>query len=342
MLGGDEDALRGRCLAEILAAVDPAGDGYDLETLAGDTSKPMDWFGSAGTVPFLAERRTVLVRNLLRSDPAEATGVDFSLLPETALLILVAEEEAQGERSKPTARASWEKIVTKAGGVALNFAPDAAKTRDVIRAEASANGSPLTASAAECLVEMTGGALSRALGELEKVMLYVGDQGQIRESDVRAVVVPSREWNVFKMVDAVVAGNVTDALSQLRSLVSSPQRAEEAAYRQILPQVARQLRLIWQARLCFEAGCRPSAPTPQVLRMLPEKPNIVKEQPYRQTRLMQSARRTSLRQLSKCFAALSDTDARLKGALGAYSAIDTLERMLLDMAHTLAEPVASR
>ncbi len=70
---------------------------------------------------------------------------------------------------------------------------------------------------------MTGGSLSRALGELEKLALFVGDAEGIREGDVQAVTVPSREWNVFRMADAIVAGDVPEALRQLRTLIRRQQ-----------------------------------------------------------------------------------------------------------------------
>ncbi len=48
---------------------------------------------------------------------------------------------------------------------------------------------------------------------------------------------------------------------------------------------------------------------------------------------MASARKVTLAQLTQCFQVLSDTcDARLKGSLGGFSAVETLERMVLEMA----------
>jgi hypothetical protein len=44
------------------------------------------------------------------------------------------------------------------------------------------------------------------------------------------------------------------------------------------------------------------------------------------------ARNVSFERLNRCFTILADTDARLKGALDSFSSVETLERMVLEMA----------
>ena len=179
---------------------------------------------------------------------------------------------------------------------------------------------------------MTGGSLSRALDELEKLVLYVGEAEGIREADIRAVVVPSREWNVFRMADAIMSGDVPEALRQLRTLVGTATKAEDAAFRNILPQLSRQLRLLWQGRVCLEAGCSPANVPAEIASAFPEKPNLARESPYRQGAVMAAARRIGFPQLERCMRVLSDTDARLKGSLTGFSPMESLERMVLEMA----------
>ena len=188
----------------------------------------------------------------------------------------------------------------------------------------------------ELLLEMTGGSLSRAVDEVQKVLLYIGEQNQIQESDLRALVIPSREWNIFKLVDAVTAGQVGEALRQLRILVGSSQKAEDAAFRQILPMVARQLRLLWQARVCIDAKVQPSSAPHEITKCFLEKPNLAIEKPYRLNKLNEIARRTPLPNLARALQTVCDTDARLKGIEAGFNAMDTLERMVLELSDALA------
>src|SRR5258708_539198 len=92
LISGDESALRRLALERILAAVGIQADDFDLQTFEGD-SDPIDWTAAAGTSPFLADRRVVIVRHLLRCDPDRAKGGVLKGLPKSALLILLADDE---------------------------------------------------------------------------------------------------------------------------------------------------------------------------------------------------------------------------------------------------------
>jgi DNA polymerase-3 subunit delta len=344
LLSGNEEQLRRRALREILEHLGVERDDFDLEYRSADESTPVEWIASAGTAPFMAERRIVVVRSLLRCE-ADFNMFNLANLPESALLILVADEEPANSddksRKMSTLRGKWEKAVAEGGGHVEQFKIDPKAVKENVRAEALKAGKKLSDQAAGTLVEMTGGNISKALDELEKLVTFAGDGDQISEDHVREVVVPSREWNVYKMLDSITAGAAPEALRQLRILVGSQPKPEDAAFSRVLPMMTRTLRLIWQARLCVEAGCPPSNVTDEVRALLPAKPNITGEHPYRHGALMQTARKANLRHLTRCLQILCDTDARLKGALSSFSTMDTLERMVLDMCVVMS-PVRSK
>jgi DNA polymerase-3 subunit delta len=272
---------------------------------------------------------------MLRSEPPTDFGAQCAALPDYALLILVADEET-GDDSRQnrfkTLRTQWEKAVAAGKGTVEKFEVSPKEVQDAIRKEASRLGKKISERCTQLLAEMTGGSLSRAIEELEKVAIYVGDADTVREEDVRNAVVPSRDWNVFKLCDAIVRDNASESIRQLRILVESPQRAEEAAFRSILPMLSRQFRLLWQARACVEAGTSVQHAPDAVTKSFPAKPNLASEQPYRQSALISSARGATYDKLSQCFALVADADARLKGLLPAYSAMETLESAVLGMA----------
>ncbi|HSI71568.1 MAG TPA: DNA polymerase III subunit delta [Fimbriimonas sp.] len=339
MLSGDEEQLRRRAIDSVLTTLGVQRDDFDLEFTSGDATSPVDWVASAGTAPFMAERRVVIVRSVLRRDIEDLKGTNLATLPESSLLLLVADEESGGEdkmRRIGTLRGKWEKAVRDAGGHVEDFKIEARAAKESLKAELVKSGKKMSDKALDTLLEMTGGSLSRALDELEKLIVFSGEHEQIRDDYVREVVVPSREWNVFKMIDAIVAGAAPEALRQLRILIGSQGKAEDAAIGRVMPMISRTMRLLWQARLCIDAGCSVSDPPASIRDQFPEKPNIVSEQPYRQSSLTASARKVSLPHLAKCLQILADTDARLKGSLPSFSTMDTLERMVLEMCGILA------
>lgn len=345
-LVGEEEVLRRRALDDLLSGAGLAKDDFDLQTFVADSVEPMEWLGSAGTSPFMAERRTVVVRNALRVDPEKLSDAGFKSLPESALLVLVADDEAGSDdkiqRMKTTVRQRWEKLVKAAGGVTFDFAPDPKRSKESVLAEVKRAGKAMTPAAADALIEMTGGSLSRAVEEIEKILLFIGDEPQIKEGHVREIVVPSREWNVFRMVESTLEGKVPEALRQLRVLVASNAKAEEIAQRSILPVVSNQLKLVWQARVLLDAGVNLSNAPSELLAQFPARPNLAKEKEWRANRSMAMARGVTLPKLRACFQILSDTDARLKGLLNSFEPYESLETMLLEMAGTLSQKTRAR
>jgi DNA polymerase-3 subunit delta len=334
-LGGDEEILRRRALASLLAFCGADADAFDVENMEGGINTPGDWIAASGTAPFLAARRIVTVRRLLRTDIDGVKRGVFKSLPETALIILVADDEAgddERQRRLRQTRAAWEKLVAAEAGHVESFKLDPRAIRQMVKDEAESLDRKISEASLDLLIEMTGGGLSRAFEELEKLALFTQGETAIREAEIRQLVAPTREWNVFKLVDALASGQVAEALRQLKILVGSQSKAEDAAMRSILPQTSRSLKLLWQGRLFFEAGRQPAAPTPELLEMLPERPRLSNEMAFLQTRTMNVSRRLTLDQIADGLEIVARTDARLKGLGDAFSAMDTLESMVLEMA----------
>jgi DNA polymerase-3 subunit delta len=340
LIQGDEDILRKRSLEDLLSLAQTGPDDLDFQIFDASSSIPMDWIASAGTAPFLSERRTVVVRRLLNCDPQTAPEKGLANLPLSALIILVADEEMGSDdrlQRLKTVQKNWEKRVQAAGGAVLTFNADPKSASVALKAEVAKSGKRMSDQSVQMLLDMCGGSLSRSLEELEKLLLFVGDGQTISDREITAVAVPSREWSIFKMTDAVASNQVGEALRQLRVLVGSSSKAEDAAFRSILPMLSRSLRLLWQARVCVDHGVPVSAAPKSVLDCFPERPNLAKEPPYRHAQMLSTAKKTSLPNIADAFGVLNEADSRLKGALPAYSSIDTLERMILEMAQTLAK-----
>lgn len=334
LLSGEEEVLRRRALQELFDAAGIQADDFDLETYDAGSSTPTEWMASCGTTPFLSERRVSLVRHVLRFLPDRAKPEEFKSLPAHALLILIADEEA-GDDAKQvkfeSIRKGWEKLIVGAGGVVEEFKFDSKQVRNTLKADLAKVDRKMSEAALNLLVEMCGSSYSRCLDEIEKLLLYTEGAPSIQEADVRSLVVASRDWNVFTLSDSIISGNVVDSMKQLQIMVGSQNKAEDAAMRNIFPTLSRNLRLLWQARIFIDARCSLDNPTPEVLARLPKKPNIVAERDWMKNKIMNSARTITLPQLAQAINVLSLSDSRMKGLETSYSAMDTLERMALEM-----------
>lgn len=314
---------------------------------AGESS-PIEWIGTVSTVPFLSEKRIVVVRNLLRiGHPNEALKDlpdRLGPLPEFAKLILVADEENISEPQRQQRldgyRTAWEGEVRKSGGTVQDFKVEGKAAKAEILREAAKYDKKINDRAATLLLEMTGGSVSRATDELAKVALFIGDAPDIREADINEVAMPSREWNVFKLVDGILEGNASFALSQLRTLIGSAIKAEGAAMGSIFPTLSRNLRLIWQARMLLDHRATVHSMSNELRNSMPEQPSLSGASEWQQQRALRAARKLELRQIGECMEILARTDARLKGLEAGVSTVDTLERMVLEMVEVVqGEPV---
>lgn len=328
LLTGDEEALRLSALNELVRAASE-GDDFDVETFLGDTSSPKQWLASCGTAPFLSPRRVAVVRNVLRNEDHADLGKPE--LPETALLVLVADEETSSDDRKWGTRAtSWAKAVDKAGLV-CKFSVDAKAFASYIQQAASDHDKKFSSSALNLFSEMTSQNLSHALGELDKLVLYSGENPQITDHDVRAVVVPSREYNIFGLVDAVLGGKGGAALEQLRLMMGNNPKVEGPAMRDVFPNLSRQFRLIWQARLILDAGGRQTSIPKAASDMFPSHQNFLSQKEYPQKLAIRAAERLSLRQIGRCLDVLVMAESRMKGLEPAFSSQDALEMMVLEL-----------
>jgi DNA polymerase-3 subunit delta len=320
LLTSGEVRLLTEALDDLLRIAEVDREDFETEFLEADAVDPQEWVARASTVPFLAARRCVVVRYLERIDAKRMPSTAMGTVPDTGFLVLI---QAVDSSARGAAGKGWEAAVKSAGGAVLDLKTDPKKLPGVLRARASALGVSMMAEAAETLVEMTGGSYSRAMEECEKLALFVGPEGTVRAADVRAVAVPSREWQVFEMLNAIFARDIARALRAVRTMVAGTRDAHGGA-QTVVSLSLRQLRLLWQLRhLDSNLPELEAAP-------LSKLPGGV------QRRMQDQISRLSAGDLALCMAVVADAEARLKGSLPAHSPEETLERMILELGAALA------
>ncbi|MCG9895973.1 MAG: DNA polymerase III subunit delta, partial [Fimbriimonadaceae bacterium] len=335
-----------QALRDLLAEGAGEDDDFDTEVMQADQGSPEDWLGSVGTAPFLAERRTLVVRNLLRLDPDKAFkeksgakshpfAARLKALPATARLVLVGDSESGDYAKQKTlgdVGGRWEKIVKAGGGQVLRFDPDPRRASERIKAEAERRGLKVSPKVALLLGEMVGGQVGMALQELEKLALYIHPDKKVEESHVRSLVTATPEFNVFSMIDAIVEGRPAQAAAALQVvLYSGPRGAEESAPL-IMRLLIRRFTHLWEARICQEHRVSPAALPDEVARLMGAKPNITSLPAWQADRLLPHARRLGFDRLTAAMEEILRADCRLKGILPGFSPADTLEEMTIRLA----------
>jgi DNA polymerase-3 subunit delta len=333
LVAGPEHVLRRRTVASALAALGLTTADFDVEQFNADSRPVAEWLASAGTAPFLGERRVSIVRHVYRvSKPGEAlTKAAIDALPATALMLMVGDDEnaatLDAQRRLETNARAWAALAANKTLHRVECKVPPAQVQALLREEAASLGKPLTPGAAAKLAELGGYSYSLASDELQKVALYVGDGTGIQEADVLAAATPSPEWNVWRMIDAMLAGQIGRALQDARALIGRSKRPEEQIHAEIIPQLLRTLRLAWQAKA--QAERVPPAQYELVRPALSQAP----EPGQRAAAAL--ARRLTYGQLRGCLEEVARLDASTKGLLPCATALDALEIMVLRLAEVV-------
>ncbi|HEY6939527.1 MAG TPA: DNA polymerase III subunit delta, partial [Terriglobales bacterium] len=125
--------------------------------------------------------------------------------------------------------------------------------------QAAQQGANVDADAAREMVDALGGDMMMIAGELEKLLLYVGEKKRITLGDVETMVLAAKQRSLYELTDAISAKDRVRALQVLDAILSTGE-GEEAAighlymlsktFRQmlvILERNVRDTRMLWAA-----------------------------------------------------------------------------------------------
>jgi DNA polymerase-3 subunit delta len=244
LFGADSLSIREKVNA-LRQAVGPA-DLRDANTLALDGAqvKPDELFAAAMAVPFLSDRRLVLVKGLLArfegkrsKSPAgwKGIGEQLAAVPPTNDVVFV--DGALCGKANPLL-----KELSNLAQVTGYPVPKGGELHRWIRTRIEAKGGAVTDPAVARLATAAGTDLVALDNELEKLTLYVGAR-PIEPSDVDLMVSQSREANIFAAVDAALDGRTAAALTQVRRVLGDGQSVGYVLY-----MLHRQVRLLILAK----------------------------------------------------------------------------------------------
>ena len=219
LLYGEDDYSRSQALASIKAGVVPADlRDVNITELDGSEVSLEELVATCGTVPFLAEKRVVVVRGLL------------SLFERRTR----SRRQATGSSEQAPSRARWRKLpehlprlpestdlvfvdgrLTGINSLLAAVRPLAAvrsfqpkspgEVRRWIRERAAAEEMEVQPGAVDALADTVGNDLWALAAEMEKLYLYRRG-APVRREDVEELVSYAVEANIFATVDAVLEG----------------------------------------------------------------------------------------------------------------------------------------
>lgn len=253
---GDEEFTRSEEVAKLKAQVmrDGMGD-LNITVLDGRKASLEELITACDTLPFLTHRRLVIVEGFLqRLEPRERSGDRADSPPEAGLAAQLA---AYLQRLPPTTRLLFVENVslsaknpilkvaqqTKEAYVRAFQTPSGGELQSWVQRRAKEKGASISREAAGLLISLVGQNLRSLDQELEKLAALVNYARPITEADIKALVPPTYEENIFALVDSVGSRDREGAMRELQRLL-----AKGAHELYLLTMIARQFRLILAAK----------------------------------------------------------------------------------------------
>jgi DNA polymerase III subunit delta len=268
ILHGEEEFSRSEEIAKLKAHITSGGLGdLNLTILDGRKVSLGELINACSTLPFLSDKRMVIVENLLQrfearekgksgetstptpneSEYAKQLAAYLPNLPPSTRLLLV--ENRTVGRSNPILKQAQQ--LGKEAYVREFGALRDEDLQEWIQKRAKSKGSNLAREASTLLAQSVGPNLRLLDQELEKLAAFTDYARPIRAEDVKALVSAAREADIFAFVDSLGLRDRERAMQQLQNLFAS---GENELY--ILTMVARQFRLILSAKDLQESGVK--------------------------------------------------------------------------------------
>ncbi len=251
---GDDDYTIRRAVEEVRkSAGDPTAVMTNTSVLDGKQVSPAELRQACETVPFLSDKRLVIVEGVLERfeagaksgrkksskkdgepEPWKVIADGIKALPDFTELIII------GGDIKPTNPLLKELTPTKRVRTMKKLKPPELKSW--INKYVTEKGSKISPAAVNTLVEFVGSDLWVMSSEIEKLSLYCGKR-EIDVQDVKELVSATQEANIFSMVDAILEGRTSVAQGLYHRLL-----ADGVAPSHLLVMISRQVRIIYQMK----------------------------------------------------------------------------------------------
>lgn len=214
LIYGPEELLLDQAVERLKQRLSAIADlDFNLDVFDGDTSQPADVVAAANTLPFMSERRLVILRKADRMT-ADALGVlaDYAADPNPGTtLVLVASKMAKNLRIY--------KAVDALGGVAEYKAPAKREYAHTVVGMFADRGRKVGLDAAEVLVRAVGYDLRRLSVEIEKVISFTGAEITISRHEIEQVMSTTAPTSIFDFLDALGSRDCREAMRILSALL---------------------------------------------------------------------------------------------------------------------------
>ena len=241
LIYGAEDFLRKEYRERLKRALSPEEDSMNYSYYEGKDISVGEIIDLAETMPFLAERRTIIIENSpFFIGNGEKMAEYLNSVPDTTYFVFV--EEVVDKRSK-----MYKSVKQNGSIVEVSITED--KLITWILQLLKKDNKKITTNTMHYLLEKIGTNMETIRQEVEKLICYCYDKEVITEEDIDAVCTTQMNNQIFEMLDAMANKRQKAALQMYYNLLALREPPMKILYL-----IGRQFNLLMQTKMLKQRG----------------------------------------------------------------------------------------
>ncbi len=210
---GREVYLKEQYRSLLVRSVAEPSDTMNYACFSGKDIDTAELVELAGTLPFFAERRMILVQDSgFFKNAVDDALADYVRDPSPDTVLLFDETEIDK-------RSRMYKAVAASGYIAEFSPPDERTLKKWIAKRLAEGNKKVREDTVEFLMERSGTDMETLFQEIEKLISYTGEREEVTKEDIRAISSVQVNDSVFEMLDAIIAHDRITAMKRYEELL---------------------------------------------------------------------------------------------------------------------------
>lgn len=279
----------------------------NVEVFEGENLTAGKFAEAISTLPFLSEKKLVLIRDFFADAPTEElrkAADHLEAIDENCIVVFM-------ERHKADARTALYKKIKKLGEIKEFPLMDKDDLVPWISNEVKKQNARISSAQVHVLADSVGPNLWQMQQEIEKIALYADGQ-PVTEQEIEAIISPNLHTTIFKLTDYLALKKRKESLKTLDTLLESGENII-----QVLFMIVRHFRILIQIQDCLNKNMDKSAITKKI-----------KQHPFAVQNGMKQVRNFSPQTLARIYQTLLEIDIAIKNGKIRISAGDITELRL--------------
>ncbi len=306
--GKDDSLVSSRCEKLLDSLIEQSQRATGLFNVDPNSVSISEVLDELRTAPFLTGKRVVVIKQAddFISENREFLEPYFESPCKTGTLVMTV--------------SSWKsntKLAKKLTGIGELINVEPPKRGELpVQLIAYANdiyGKKISRTATELLIDISGDEISRLYSEIDKLAIFADKEKNITEKHIESLIGHNRMFNVFSVIDSIIAGNSAEAIERLRGMFADDKSAEYT----VVGAFAFHFRRMFNAKVLTGKG----EPIGNIIKKLQIWSN--------RDKFFEQLKRITLKQIGYYLQRLAETDYAIK--TGRTQAPVAMEQMVLSL-----------